>query len=85
MTQKHDYKAALDAVNEATEFQPHLHNHIETIRHSLRIAERLMQEPSEQVVASGVIAWKNHPLAVVTQFKAMRDTMLAEIAEDGRG
>lgn len=79
MTQ-HDYKAALDTIDIHC-FTAGLWvvKHKQAILHALRIADKLMEEPSEGMNLAGVDAWEKSPLAVVAQFKAMRDQMLKEI------
>lgn len=59
-----------------------LHRNHETIRRALRIADKLMQEPSEamQVAAVGN-DWASGKLVAIATFRAMRDQMLKEIEQ----
>lgn len=63
--------------------------HMHIAKRALRIADRLMQEPSEEVLRLGYIGYNPggiyHPQAPINEMssalKAMRDQMLKEIDE----
>lgn len=83
-----EFKDALDAVNESLEYYknaPHpsiviSDNHKQTIRRALKIAHRLVQEPSEGMRQLSSSDWPS------TDWENMRDQMLAEIDNaDGDG
>lgn len=80
MTQ-HDYKAALSWIDarKGCNFQndiipSELSSHREAIHHALKVADKLMQEPSE-----GIAGWNAGGILVGDAFKAMRAQMLEEV------
>lgn len=78
----HDYKAALEWFNRANwdERVPEIH----ATRHALLIADKLMQEPSREMIDAGVATWlREHEtgLANAAEWKATRDQMLKEISD----
>lgn len=83
MTQ-HDYKAAMEWIKvRRSKFHPADISKVDSIRHALLIADRLMQEPTYGMVGSFIMSM---PDGVATSdpiirngFKAMRDQMLKEI------
>lgn len=88
MTTKHDYKAALVDFNSAqidTEMPTQAlvlvsYDTIYAIEHALKIADKLMQEPSEGMTDAAINSYaENGKFALVSHFKAMRDQMLKEV------
>jgi len=88
MTQ-HDYEATLECFNSGYEGDPDFleHTHGDSIRHALRIAKKLHEEPSEgmshvcnrlRIVSRIPGDEKYEPLQNMI-FKAMRDQMLKEL------
>lgn len=77
----HDYKAALDYINSNNlGVQPAVI--IDTIIHALRIADKLMKEPSDGMCNSGSkrfeIMWGDAQCV----FEDMRDQMLKEVQDE---
>lgn len=86
MSEKHDYASAIEALEiredlgrdiEASPADILGSEHTETIRHALRFAEKMMQEPSTDMVEAGTGRW--HTTA--QQFKDMRDQAIKELGE----
>lgn len=76
MTQ-HNYAATLAEMEAGRLDATH---HWETIRHALKLAEKIMQEPSVEMLKAAQDAWLNDPTKrSSTLFKAMRDQALKEI------
>lgn len=74
---KHDYKAALKCFDEGFEGDPDFLKfaHGEAIRHALKVADKLMQEPSEGIFEAGWNAFGE----VDKKWISMRDQMLKEV------
>lgn len=90
MTQ-HDYKAALDEMKSLSGYCPDhfdespncqqdcalfIRERMDTIIHALKIADKLMQEPSDNAIRAGHAVYDCSPSII---FKAMRDQMLREV------
>jgi len=77
----HDFKAALEDVGPYGTLEGTWG--AETTRaiiFALRLADKLMQEPSEGMGLAGIDAWKKSPMAVITQWKKMRDQLIRELS-----
>lgn len=80
----HDYKEALDTLDKVKSVnqlpcQEEIDKTSAAIRHALRIADRLMQEPSTRMKRYGIDAYNDSFTGIDDVFKAMRDQMLSEI------
>lgn len=84
-----EFKDALDVIDKLDPFEDGLKiygevqfNHTKTIRRALLIADRLMGEPSNEMVNAGIAAVYTElgvRYCAMDTFKAMRDQMLKEI------
>ncbi len=88
MTDKHDFKAALDAIENDKQIDRTLDQvtdgHLETIQTALRLADRLQSgEVSEGMLRvwadREITEWPNHKAEITEDFKAMAAQMLKEI------
>lgn len=83
---KHDYAATLAEFNRAEwdhDFLRISNEGLRTIRHALKVTERLMQEPSDgmmEVYKKAFTSEQRFDGAEV--FKAMRDQLLREVESD---
>lgn len=92
MSKKHDYKSALQSLEDFGE--PTTKEQSETIRHAIRFVEKMMQEPSHGAGRVGIDTYEDmmggarlpdgecYDHEVVSGiFKAMRDQVLKELGE----
>lgn len=85
----HDYKAAIEHYEKEIDtaricgYPMYDDPHVKTILHALRIADKLMQEPSDEVCVAFGESWFSKTRCIDDfgddWFKAMRDQMLAEL------
>lgn len=87
----HDFKSSLDSINKCTdkrgalsyfEFSDVMINEIHAIRAALRIADKLMDEPSDEMLQSAYesLGWDfTNDFGFRHSFKSMRDQMLREL------
>lgn len=78
----HDFKGALEYL-EGKHYNPHDMSvaFYEEIRFALKLADRLMGEPSEEMRKLGVVAKYEGSCGINDIFKAMRDQLLKECEE----
>lgn len=82
---KDQLEKALEAVDQKYE-EPCGHTSIykdetEAVRFAIRVALKVMGEPSQEMVLSAVEAWNNSKFSVVTQYKAMINQAIVEVAK----